>query len=242
MAHAGEDMPSPVKPGEGARRVPAADMPPERASSQSAQRYRRKAPAADTPPETAGDPSAQHVLKTAEYEGLLVGDKCCMVGEDTDEDSSEFLDSANALVQTVFWAVAEWQKLCWCYPGRSRWFHDAVLQYWDDRQWIENFRMTRQTLFEIADVLRPYLMQRDTVMRSAIPVEERVAIRVYFLASRSCYRTIAHVFQKGTSTIASVMVEVCLAIEPTLLKEEVRVVDFNKVYDTQTGDDRYKAS
>ncbi|KAJ7331749.1 hypothetical protein JRQ81_013929 [Phrynocephalus forsythii] len=56
-------------------------------------------------------------------------------------------------------------------------------------------------LFEIADVLRPYLMQRDTVMCSAIPVEERVAIGVYFLASCSCYRTIAHVFQKGTSTI-----------------------------------------
>ncbi|KAJ7303217.1 hypothetical protein JRQ81_012152 [Phrynocephalus forsythii] len=89
--------------------------------------------------------------------------------------------------------------------------------------------MTRQTLFEIADVLRPYLMRRDTVMRSAVPVEERVAIGVYFLASRSCYRTIAHVFQKGTSTIASVVVEVCLAIEHTLLKQEVRVMDFSKV-------------
>ncbi|KAJ7345753.1 hypothetical protein JRQ81_001703 [Phrynocephalus forsythii] len=88
--------------------------------------------------------------------------------------------------------------------------------------------MTRQTLFEIADVLRPYLMRKDTVMRSAVPVEERVAIGVYFLASRSCYRTISLVFQKGTSTIASVIVEVCLAIEHTVLKEEVRVVDFNK--------------
>ncbi|KAJ7344139.1 hypothetical protein JRQ81_000089 [Phrynocephalus forsythii] len=66
-------------------------------------------------------------------------------------------------------------------------------------------------------------------MRSAIPVEERVAIGVYFLASRSCYRTIALVFQKGTSTVASVIVEVCLAIEHTLLKEEVRVSDINKM-------------
>ncbi|KAJ7322176.1 hypothetical protein JRQ81_018463 [Phrynocephalus forsythii] len=65
MAHAGEGMPSPVKPGEGARRVPAADMPPERASSQSAQRCRRKAPAADMPPETAGDPSAQRCKRKA---------------------------------------------------------------------------------------------------------------------------------------------------------------------------------
>ncbi|KAJ7319966.1 hypothetical protein JRQ81_019477 [Phrynocephalus forsythii] len=156
-------------------------------------------------------------------------------GEDEDDGSSDFLDSTSTLVQTVFWGVAEWrltsprQKLYCCYPGWSRWFHDTVLQYWDDRQWIENFRMTRQTLFEIADILRPHLMRRDTVMHSAIPVEERVAIGVYFLASRSCYRTIAHVFQKGTSTIASVVVEVCLAIEHTLLKQEVRVMDFNKM-------------
>ncbi|KAJ7316305.1 hypothetical protein JRQ81_002467 [Phrynocephalus forsythii] len=155
--------------------------------------------------------------------------------EDEDGDCSEFHSSTNTLFQTVFWAVAEWrltsprQKLCWCYPGHLRWFHDTVLQLWDNGQWIMNFRMTRQTLFEIADVLRPYLMRRDTVMRSAVPVEERVAIGVYYLASRSCYRTIAHVFQKGTSTIASVVVEVCLAIEHTLLKQEVRVMDFSKM-------------
>ncbi|KAJ7344461.1 hypothetical protein JRQ81_000411 [Phrynocephalus forsythii] len=137
----------------------------------------------------------------------------------------------DALVQTGFWAVAEWritsprQKLCWCYPGRSTWFHDTVLECWDDLQWIENFRMTRQTLFEIAELLRPYLMRKDTVMRSAICV----AIGVYFPASRSCYRTIALVFQKGTSTIASIIVEVCLAIEHTLLKEEVRISDINKM-------------
>ncbi|KAJ7338577.1 hypothetical protein JRQ81_012479 [Phrynocephalus forsythii] len=159
-----------------------------------------------------------------------------MVGEDTDEDTSELIASVNTAAHAVFWAVAEWrvtlprQKLWWCYPGRSRWFHDSVLQFWDDRQWIENFRMTRQTLFEVADSLRPFLMRRDTVMYSAIPVEERVAIGVYFLASRSCYRTIANVFQKGTSMIVSVIIEVCLAIEHTLLRKEVCVVDFNKFF------------
>ncbi|KAJ7320191.1 hypothetical protein JRQ81_019702 [Phrynocephalus forsythii] len=67
--------------------------------------------------------------------------------------------------------------------------------------------MTRQTLFGIAELLQPYLMRKDTVIRSAIPVKERVAIGVYFLTSRSCYHTIALVFQKGTSTVASVVVE-----------------------------------
>ncbi|KAJ7332350.1 hypothetical protein JRQ81_014530 [Phrynocephalus forsythii] len=139
-------------------------------------------------------------------------------------------ENVNIILNCILFCRAAWGEI----RMKAAWFHDAVLQYWDDRQWIENFRMTRQTLFEITDVLRPYLMRRDTVMRSAIPVEERVAIGVYFLASRSCYRTIAHIFQKGTSTIASVMVEVCLAIEHTLLKEEVQVVDFNKKMEAGT--------
>ncbi|KAJ7303262.1 hypothetical protein JRQ81_012200 [Phrynocephalus forsythii] len=73
--------------------------------------------------------------------------------------------------------------------------------------------MTRRTLFEVADKLRPYLMRRDTVMRSAVPVEE----------------TIALVFQKGSSTVASIVIELCLAMEHVLLKEEVRLPEFNKM-------------
>ncbi|KAJ7316344.1 hypothetical protein JRQ81_002506 [Phrynocephalus forsythii] len=69
---------------------------------------------------------------------------------------------------TLIWVISQWvqtsprQKIFWCYPGRSQWFHDMVLQLWDDRQWLENFRMTRRTLFRVADKLRPYLMRRDT--------------------------------------------------------------------------------
>ncbi|KAJ7332401.1 hypothetical protein JRQ81_014581, partial [Phrynocephalus forsythii] len=104
----------------------------------------------------------------------------------------------------------------------------SMKQYWDDLEWIKNFRMTRQTLFESSETLRPFLMRKDTVMCSALPVEERVAIGVYFLASLSCYHTIALVFQKGTSTVASIVVEVCLAIEHTMLRKEVRISDFSK--------------
>ncbi|KAJ7332274.1 hypothetical protein JRQ81_014454 [Phrynocephalus forsythii] len=155
--------------------------------------------------------------------------------DDTDDDYDRFFRAAGKVADTVFWAIAEWrlksprEKICWSYPGRSPWFHDTVLQYWDDLEWIKNFRMTRQTLFEISETLRPFLMRKDTVMRSAVPVEERVAIGIYFLASRSCHRTIALVFQKGTSTVASIIVEVCLAIEHTMLREEVRISDFSKM-------------
>ncbi|KAJ7342152.1 hypothetical protein JRQ81_009219, partial [Phrynocephalus forsythii] len=78
------------------------------------------------------------------------------------------------------------------------------------------------TLFEISDLLQPYLMRQDIVMCSAIPVEEQVA-------SRLCYHSLAHIFSKGTSMIASVVVEFCLAMEHTLLQKEIRVPNFNKL-------------
>ncbi|KAJ7341967.1 hypothetical protein JRQ81_008043 [Phrynocephalus forsythii] len=154
--------------------------------------------------------------------------------DDSDDDYDGFLGAADKLAETVFWSIAEWrvtsprQKICWSYPGRSPWFHETVLQYWDDLEWIKNFHMSRQTLFEISETLHPFLMRKDTVMYSAVPVEERVAIWVYFLASCSCYCTIALVFQKGTSTVASIVVEVCLAIEHTMLRKEVRISDLSK--------------
>lgn len=101
----------------------------------------------------------------------------------------------------------------WISPGRSAWFSDVVLDLWDESLWIQHFRMTKQTLFEIASELRPYLFRKDTIMHCALSIEERVAIGVYFLASKSCYRSIALIFSRGKSTIANCAIEFCLAME-----------------------------
>ncbi|KAJ7329418.1 hypothetical protein JRQ81_015592, partial [Phrynocephalus forsythii] len=88
--------------------------------------------------------------------------------------------------------------------------------------------MTKQTLFSIADKLRPYLFRNDTLMRTAVPEEERVAIGVYYLASKTCYRSLAHLFAKGKSTVANIVIEFCLAMEHILLCQEIKLTDFNK--------------
>lgn len=95
--------------------------------------------------------------------------------------------SAPYLVCSAWRGLSPVPRNYWKYLGRSEWFSEVVLPLWDQSMWIENFRMTKQTLFEIADELRPYLLRKDTVMRSAISVEERVAIGVYFMASKTCY-------------------------------------------------------
>ncbi|KAJ7324603.1 hypothetical protein JRQ81_017623, partial [Phrynocephalus forsythii] len=130
--------------------------------------------------------------------------------------------------------VAAWRdsayvpRTCWMFPGRSKWFHEVVLPFWDDRLFMENFHMTKQTLFSIADKLRPYLFRNDTVMRTAVPVEECVAIGVYYLACKTCYGSLVHLFAKGKSIIANIVIEFCLAMEYVLLCQEIKLTDFNK--------------
>ncbi|KAJ7303168.1 hypothetical protein JRQ81_012101 [Phrynocephalus forsythii] len=169
---------------------------------------------------------------------LSIMQAACTVLEILQSSQNQFflLDQLHDSLSVIpFLATAAWRagspapRSCWTYPGRSDWFHNVVLKLWDERLWLENFRMSRQTLFEIADELRPYLLRQDTVMRSAIPVEERIAIGVYYLSHKSCYRKLADIFSKGISSIASVVIEFCLAMEHKLLHKEVKLTDYHKV-------------
>ncbi|XP_025031539.1 uncharacterized protein LOC103061706 isoform X1 [Python bivittatus] len=118
----------------------------------------------------------------------------------------------------------------WVYPARRRWWRELVLTVWDDEMWIANFRMSRATLFEVADRLRPLLQRQNTVLRIPIAVEERVAITVWWLATQASYREVAHQFGIGRTTVGNIVVEVCLAIE-LLLKCTVCLGDHQKIMD-----------
>ena len=46
--------------------------------------------------------------------------------------------------------------------------------------WMENFRVSRETFIYICEQLRPKITKMDTTFRKALPVEERVAITLWF--------------------------------------------------------------
>ena len=49
-------------------------------------------------------------------------------------------------------------------------------------------------------------------MTKAIPVEQRVALTLWFLSTNADYRTIGHLFGVSKSTVCIVTKEVCSAI------------------------------
>ena len=54
--------------------------------------------------------------------------------------------------------------------------------------------MSQATFVYVCDELRSSVEKVDTEMRKAIPVEQRVALTLWYLATNADYRTIGHLF------------------------------------------------
>ena len=102
-------------------------------------------------------------------------------------------------------------------PVRSLWVKQRSSYWWDHvvnsmftpYDWIENFRMSQETFLYLCSELRESVERNDTIMRKAIPVEQRVALTLWFLSTNTDYRTIGHLFGVSKSTVCIVTKEVC---------------------------------
>ena len=62
----------------------------------------------------------------------------------------------------------EWRK-----ETSSDWYERIVLQTFTDEQWVENFRMTRQTFHKVCRVLEPDLSPIENNVGDAIDVQNK---------------------------------------------------------------------
>ena len=76
--------------------------------------------------------------------------------------------------------------------------------------------MSKQTFQYLCDQLRPKIFRENTHYRLAIPVEKRVAIALWCLATPAEYRTIAHLFGVARCTVCIIVKDVCKAIVSVL--------------------------
>lgn len=112
----------------------------------------------------------------------------------------------------------------------------AVLNYFEDEQWIENFRISRASFLYICDRLRPDLqpVEVDPNLRSRDPVsvEKKVAMTLYFLASGCEYRTVGNLFGVHKSTVCKHVHQVVRLINLVLLPEEITMSNRNQCEET----------
>ncbi|XP_048361784.1 putative nuclease HARBI1 [Sphaerodactylus townsendi] len=123
-------------------------------------------------------------------------------------------------------AAAPTPRRFWVYPHRSRdWWYNCVWSSWNDEEWLKNFRMSRGTFQRIVDSLAPALRRQDTRMRAALPVEMRVGMAIWYLASPNSFREVRQQFGVGTTTAFEAVHEFCEAVKNILFKRVVRFAD-----------------
>ena len=112
----------------------------------------------------------------------------------------------------------------WEFEREERWFDAMVQRINDDDaqlEWKKDFRVTGRTFQEIVRIVRPRLEKRDTQFRKAIPIEKRVAIAIWRLATGNAFRTISKTFAVGKSTAVQIHREFCRELNrlaPTFIK------------------------
>ena len=110
----------------------------------------------------------------------------------------------------------------WIHSRSSQWWEDVVLGNFGPHDWMENFRMSRETFQYLCDQLRPLIQKQNTRMRRSVSTERRVAITLWVLATPAEYRSVAHLFGLARCTVCQIMNETCRAIVQKLLRVYVR--------------------
>ena len=130
-----------------------------------------------------------------------------------------------AVVLTIFAAQYSLtvERTVWTHERSGEWWDRIVNRCFHGRDWLENFRMSRETFLYLCQELRPTIERQDTVLRRPIPVEQRVAIALWKLATNGEYQTIAHLFGVSRSSVCLIVKDVCEAIVSLLQPKYITV-------------------
>ena len=109
----------------------------------------------------------------------------------------------------------------WVEPQAHQWWNIIVPQM-THRRFVSNFRVSRASFQYICRRLGPILERSDTNYRLAIPVDKRVAISLYKLASNLCYRLVAEQFGVGITTACHCLQDFCKAVIKVLLPDHIQ--------------------
>lgn len=100
------------------------------------------------------------------------------------------------------------------------WQH--VFASWTDCEWKANFRMGRTAFLHFCSILQPHLQRQTTTFRKPVPVDQRIAICLWRLATNVEFRTISHLFGIGQSTAVTITNQVAAVIVKFLLPVYIR--------------------
>ena len=133
------------------------------------------------------------------------------------------------LLLSILYKCGRVERRIWI-KERSRYFWEYIVKKtFSEDDWYQNFRVSKQTFYYICRKLEHYVAKRDTQLRLAIPVELRIAVTLWCLATSTDYRTLSHLFGLSKSSICLIIREVCRAIVDHLTKLYIKIPTENEM-------------
>lgn len=87
-----------------------------------------------------------------------------------------------------------------------------MLKEFGPQDWLEKFRMSKETFFYVCNQLRPGLAPHSAHFHPTLPLEKRVAVALWHLATNVEYQTLSPLFGVGPSTVQTCVREVSYAV------------------------------
>ncbi len=101
----------------------------------------------------------------------------------------------------------------WVRPGRATaWWDNFRAEIVIAEEWKENFRMSRNSLYRLADELQPYIQGKVAIMRLPVDVLTQVACTLYYLSDKGRLRKTANAFGISRQVVSKIVRKVCRAI------------------------------
>ncbi|KAI8553420.1 hypothetical protein RHMOL_Rhmol05G0014400 [Rhododendron molle] len=111
--------------------------------------------------------------------------------------------------------------------ARRLWVKSRSKAWWDqcshpdfpESEFRRAFKMSKSTFEFICSELDPVINKKDTMLRQAIPVRQRVAVCIWRLATGEPLRLVSKKFGLGISTCHKLVLEVCGAIKSVMMSK-----------------------
>lgn len=107
----------------------------------------------------------------------------------------------------------------WVKPCSTTWFSRYLLQEYDNSRWLSMFRMTKQSVFSLAELLKPHVYKKNTRYRLTVPILIRVACTLFKLTHGANLTVCSEMFAIGRNTVCKILRDVVHAINDTLKHE-----------------------
>lgn len=91
-------------------------------------------------------------------------------------------------------------------------FWDVQVQFFTDEDWFETFRMSKKTFEILCSRLKDDMTPKCSTVNKPIPLEKRVAMALYKLATGSEYRVVSQMFGVARSTVCRFVRMLCEAL------------------------------